>query len=166
MLFRSLANGRMGDKSDTVQRCDLNQTRLRGQSGMTLSDHKRILCIDDSQDTCELFLFILSNEGYQVNTANTIAEGWQMAQTGIFGLYLIDLSLADGSGLDLIQQVRSLDASTPIIVCSGDAHFSQPEADQTELVQAFLLKPVDPAKLVQIVAQVLSDRDFANGRTG
>lgn len=123
---------------------------------MDFPNQKRILCVDDSQDNCDLLAFILSDEGYQVEIAGTVAEGTRMAQAGEFELYLIDLAFVDGSGFDLINNIRSFDASSPIVMCSGNARESVQEAARQAGVQAFLLKPVDPDMLVQTVATVLS----------
>ena len=118
---------------------------------------KRILCVDDSQDNCELLRFILSDEGCQVELASSIAQGMQLAQSGSFDLYLLDLSYEDGSGFDLIQGIRAFDPFTPIIVCSGDSRDAIPEAVKQAGGHAFLLKPFDPDTLVQTVSDVFGE---------
>ena len=125
---------------------------------MGLSSSKKILCIDDSQDNCELLMFILSDEGYEVETAGSVAEGVRVAQTGGFGLYLIDLSFADGTGFDLIERIQEFDLATPIIVCSGDGRPLVQEEAMRVGAQAFLLKPIDPDRLTHTIAEVLGDR--------
>ncbi|MDX2232266.1 MAG: response regulator [Leptolyngbyaceae cyanobacterium bins.349] len=122
---------------------------------------QKILCVDDSADNCELLTFILSNEGYQIETASSVAKGLQAARNGSFVLYLIDLTLADGSGIDLILNIREFDSSTPIAVCSGDGRESVKTAVEQAGVQAFLLKPIDPETLVEIVVSLMSDRQVS-----
>lgn len=125
---------------------------------MKSSNNKRILCVDDSQDNCELLMFILSDEGYQVEIAGGVAEGVQVAQIGGFDLYIVDLSFADGTGFDLIKGIQEFDASTPIIVFSGNGCSSVQEEALQVGAQAFLLKPIDPDRLSQTIAKVLGDR--------
>jgi CheY-like chemotaxis protein len=115
----------------------------------------KILCVDDSKDNCELVSFILSEAGYETKSAYTMTEGLRMAQRDRFQLYLIDLSLSDGSGLEFIEVIRAFDRATPIVVCSGDVR----EVVRTEAIslgaQAFLTKPIDPDTLAQTISEML-----------
>ncbi len=123
---------------------------------MAVSAKKRILCVDDSQDSCELLEYVLSEAGYAFESAQSIAECLQVAKHGSFDLYFVDLSLPDGSGFDLIQKVREFDATVPIVVCSGDVRDSiQAEAARVG-VQTFLTKPIDPEHVVQLVTEILN----------
>ncbi|MGG6270465.1 response regulator [Leptolyngbya sp. AN03gr2] len=118
--------------------------------------NKRILCIDDSQDNCELLSFILSEAGYEIESAQSLIGGLQMARSNEFQLYLIDLSFRDGSGMDLIEKIRKFDAVTPIVVCSGEVR----EAVQAEAIsrgaQAFIIKPIEPDAFAQTIIEVLN----------
>jgi two-component system chemotaxis response regulator CheY len=115
----------------------------------------KLLCVDDSKDNCELVHFILSEAGYEMQSAQTVTEGLQLARSGEFQLYLTDLSFSDGNGLDLIEKIRAFDTSTPIVVCSGDVR----EAVQAEAIslgaQAFLTKPIDVDLLVETIVEIL-----------
>lgn len=118
----------------------------------------KILCVDDSKDNCDLLSFILFEAGYEVESAQSIVEGLQMAQTGEFKLYLVDLSFSDGNGFDLIQKLRMIDPTIPIIICSGDAR----ETARTEAtrvgIQTFLLKPIEPDSLADTIAEILNNK--------
>jgi DNA-binding response OmpR family regulator len=63
----------------------------------------------------------LATSNYEVATAGTIASGLQLAQSGLFDLYLLDTRLPDGSGAELCKKIREFDLTTPIIFYSGDA---------------------------------------------
>jgi CheY-like chemotaxis protein len=115
----------------------------------------KILCADDSQDNCELLSFVLSEAGYEIEIAGTIVQALQLAQRREFGLYLIDLAFPDGSGLELIKNLRQIDPAVPIVVCSGNTQ----ETAQNQALQAgaklFLLKPIDTDTLATTIAEVL-----------
>lgn len=115
-------------------------------------EQKQILCVDDSQDNRELSRFILSEEGYEVRTAGSVAEGVQVAQSGEFGLYLIDLSFPDGTGFELMEQIRGFDPATPIVICCSNARESVQVEALRAGAKAFLLRPIDPDLLLQTVA--------------
>ncbi|RUR85039.1 hypothetical protein PCC6912_11550 [Chlorogloeopsis fritschii PCC 6912] len=118
---------------------------------------KRILCIDDSQDNCELLSFILDDAGYETETVQSVTDGLRIAQSGEFNLYLIDLYFWDGTGFELIERIRTFDQLTPIVVCSGDVRDSVQEEVMRVGVQAFLTKPIDPDQVARTIAEILGD---------
>ncbi len=129
-----------------------NKTGLQfASSAMDFLSRKRILCVDDSQDNCELLDFILSEAGYEIQSAQTTSEGLQLARSGEFKLYLLDLSFSDGNGLDLIEKIRAFDSSTPIVVCSGDVREAVQAKAMLVGAQAFITKPIDPDTFTQTI---------------
>ena len=81
----------------------------------------RILFVDDHEDTRFMVKTWLATSNYEVATAGSIASGLQLAQSGLFDLYLLDTRLPDGSGAELCEKIREFDLKTPIIFYSGDA---------------------------------------------
>ncbi len=92
-------------------------------------DEKRILCVEDHPDTCELIALILDD--CEVISVNTKTEGLQRAARGSYGLYLFDYHLPDGTGEELARAVRAFDRRTPILLVTGSSSLS--EADVVEL---------------------------------
>lgn len=116
---------------------------------------RRILVVDDDDDTCTMLNLFLASD-YHVVTAETIAEGLRLAQSEHFDLYLFDYHLADGDGVVLCRQIREFDPDTPIIFCSGNAdELSQQQILQSG-AQACLLKPIDLDMLAETIANILA----------
>jgi CheY-like chemotaxis protein len=124
---------------------------------MNVPVKKRILCLDDSKDNCDLLSFVLSEAGYEIESAYTVAKGLEKAAGSAFELYMVDLSFSDGDGFELIDKLREIDSSTPIVVCSGDARESTQERARQAGVQAFLTKPIDLDAMAAAIAGLLSD---------
>ena len=76
--------------------------------------HKRVLCVDDNLDTCALVTETLKE--WDVIPEYSVGEGLRRAATENFDLILLDYHLPDGIGLELCRQVRSFDATTPILM--------------------------------------------------
>jgi DNA-binding response OmpR family regulator len=116
---------------------------------------KRVLCVDDNEDTCLMLSLLLKLAGYEVATAGTVADGLNLAKNQDFDLYLLDSRLADGSSLQFCQEIRSSDRHTPIIFCSGSAGLE----DQQEAIgagaNAYLTKPVEPDVLKETMHSLL-----------
>lgn len=124
-------------------------------------DKKQILCVDDSHDNCDLLGFVLSEAGYELQTAQSVATGLQITRRSKFALYIVDLCFPGESGFDFIQEIRTVDQSTPIVVCSADSRLSvQKEAAQLN-TQAFLTIPLDADRLIQTIAQLLAEKSTA-----
>ena len=67
----------------------------------------KLLIIEDSEETVDLIRLILSNENdIKIFEANTINEGINSIKKDIFDIILLDLSLPDGNGTYICEQVR------------------------------------------------------------
>ena len=67
----------------------------------------KLLIIEDSEETVDLIRLILSNESdIKIFEANTINEGIDSIKKDIFDIILLDLSLPDGNGTYVCEQVR------------------------------------------------------------
>jgi DNA-binding response OmpR family regulator len=105
------------------------------------SAKKRILCVDDDDDTCQMLTVFLGQAGYDVVSASSASEATTLIQDEHFDLLILDLWLKDGGTTELFREVRSFDVTTPIIIYSADARQKTRENLQEANVQAFLTKP-------------------------
>jgi CheY-like chemotaxis protein len=78
---------------------------------------KRILCVEDSPDMCELVATVL--DGYQITSAHSMADALRQAAESQPDLYLLDYHLPDGTGFELCLLLRNFDEQTPILFFSG-----------------------------------------------
>ncbi len=77
---------------------------------------QRILIVDDEENIGRSLKWILEGDGHSVAVCRNAAE---FASTpGRFDLYLFDIRLPDGNGIDLLRQVRQ-NGSAPVIMISG-----------------------------------------------
>ena len=112
---------------------------------------RRILCIEDDADTCELLVTWLGLYNCSVTSACTMARGLKLAQEEAFDLYLIDSRLPDGTGVEACNRIRAFDSQTPILFWSGDDDHASVAG-----VQAFVAKPIDPDPFMRTLEELLS----------
>ncbi len=105
-----------------------------------MKHRRRILFVDDHEDTRFLISHLLGITGYDVVAAQSIEEGLARARAGGFDLYLLDSRFADGSGAELCEGIREFDKATPIVFYSGD-HPSRLQKSLECDAQGFVLKP-------------------------
>ncbi|HEX3986136.1 MAG TPA: sigma-54 dependent transcriptional regulator [Acidobacteriaceae bacterium] len=82
-----------------------------------------ILIVDDEVEIRETLEEILREEGYAVASAATAAEALTQARDPVYDLLLLDVWLPDRDGLEVLAELRALDADTrpEVIVISGHA---------------------------------------------
>jgi DNA-binding response OmpR family regulator len=88
--------------------------------------NQTLLIVEDDESTAEFLTDNLVADGYRVAVASGAAEGVRQIEVRHPALVLLDLKLDDGSGLTLLDRVRSADGLTsridpelPVIVISG-----------------------------------------------
>jgi DNA-binding NtrC family response regulator len=67
----------------------------------------RILIVDDEKSVTESIGLILSDEGFEVLTAESFAESIKFLSVTSVDLVLTDLRLSDACGIDLITHIKS-----------------------------------------------------------
>jgi len=120
----------------------------------------QILYVDDHEDSSVMLQLVLSESDYDVKPAHTMQQALQMAANENFDLYVVDKRLPDGSGLQLVQQLKELTPAVPSIVYTGDAYEMHREQALTAGADAYVLKP-DIDGLIETVHRFLSQRRCA-----
>ena len=79
---------------------------------------KRILCVEDNPDICELVAAILIK--YEVLSSDGESDAWKKYESNEFSLIVLDYHLADGDGLELCRRIRRHEPDVPIIFITND----------------------------------------------
>jgi DNA-binding response OmpR family regulator len=124
---------------------------------------RRILYIEDHEDTRELITLVLQQKDYEVITGSTIENGIDLAGTERFDLYLLDSWLPDGSGLDLCKRIREFDQRTPILFYSAAAYEADKDLAMESGAQAYLIKPSQTTELCALVSSLIDGSNGSNG---
>jgi DNA-binding response OmpR family regulator len=114
----------------------------------------KVLIVDDDDATLSGLAQLLTNAGYETQTASTFRDGLHLLRTAPPDLLLTDIRLGDYNGLQLVA-INAL--PTPTIMVTG---FYDPvlEADAHRLGADYIVKPVVPADLLGLIAQKLASR--------
>ena len=108
---------------------------------------KRILHVEDNDDTRTLVAFVLQAEGWDVVSVEGREAALKHAADGGFDLYLIDHWIDGETGNTFCSELRSIDQHTPILFYSGA--MLDAEVIQALGAQGFLEKPCSPEALVE-----------------
>jgi DNA-binding NtrC family response regulator len=124
---------------------------------------KRILVVDDDQDSCELLREIFSAEGWQVDTALTPSQAFTVAKKETIDLVVSDVNLeANQSGLDLLKDLR---AQCPVILVTGFGTLDSAVEAAREGAWDFISKPFKVQEVVATARRALAqERNRSAGR--
>ena len=121
---------------------------------------RRVLLIDDHEDTSEMLKLLLDQEDYEVMTAATMQEALRLATSQEFDLYVLDKRLPDGNGLELCAKLNELTPGVPCIFYTGDAYDIHRSEAMAAGADAYVAKP-DIDGLIEKVNKLLAKRECA-----
>jgi DNA-binding response OmpR family regulator len=107
-----------------------------------MSEHC-ILVIEDQEDLAELYETSLRQAGYKVRNAFTGEEGIAEFQASGADVVLLDMTLPEMHGTEVLREIRNLNASVPVIVITAEENEQLREQCERLGVQDYLAKPVN-----------------------
>ncbi|MFN2542414.1 MAG: response regulator [Chthoniobacterales bacterium] len=116
-----------------------------------------IMHVDDDRDLRLLISASLRDFGYFVATAGSVAEALQLARELRFNLFILDVRLPDGTGVELCQELQELQPGVPVIYYSAYASDEEQKAALSVCGDAYLKKPVSAEYLQQTIARLLPE---------
>ena len=118
-----------------------------------LNRRLRILLVEDHVDTAAVMSRLLRRLGHDVETQGTVASAVESMRGRTFDLLLSDIGLPDGTGLDLIRQIRG-HYKQPAIALTGFGMEEDIAKCAEAGFDAHLTKPVSFQKLEMMIHQV------------
>jgi PAS domain S-box-containing protein len=112
----------------------------------------RILLVEDHEDTRRIFELILKQKGHLVESAGTAEAALHLAGGQEFDLVISDLGLPDLSGTELMTILRERHSLRGIAL-SGYGMEEDIRKSKSAGFDRHLVKPVDPAKIDQLLAE-------------
>jgi two-component system nitrogen regulation response regulator NtrX len=114
-----------------------------------------VLVVDDEADIRDLVAGVLEDEGYTVRTAADSTSALEAIEDRRPSLVLLDVWLQGSrlDGLQLLEQVKSRDATLPVIMISGHGNLDTAVAAIREGAVDFIEKPFEAGKLLHLVGR-------------
>jgi DNA-binding NtrC family response regulator len=112
------------------------------------------LVVDDEPDSAETTAMLISSEGFTVATAGSLRDARRQIALQEPDIVLLDLKLPDGSGMELLQDLKSL-PNTEVVLVTG--HASLETSIQALRLGAadYLVKPMSLTQLKGILSRVM-----------
>src|SRR6185295_12437065 len=121
---------------------------------------RRIVIVDDEPNIGSSLRLILEREGYAVTVFESARRFQAEHAPGRADLYLLDVRLADGNGLELLRSLGQRGESAPIIMISGNATIAD-ALDATRIgAFDFLEKPLARDRVLLVVRNAIDQADL------
>src|SRR5450755_2809421 len=117
-----------------------------------------ILVVDDEAEIREGLELLLSSEGYGVSSAETGESGLVKLGEHPFDLLLLDVSLPDGNGLDLLREIRRRDPHLSVVLITAYGSIDMARAAFKGGAMDYITKPWSNDELLAQVAQAVESR--------
>lgn len=117
----------------------------------------RLLLVEDDATTQGFFRVVLEAMPARLDVAGSLAEALPLARQARHALWLVDANLPDGSGIQLLRQLRDHHPDTPALAHTAD---TDPATRRSLLDAGFtevLIKPLPGAALLDAVRRQLGD---------
>jgi two-component system chemotaxis response regulator CheY len=112
---------------------------------------RRILVVDDSGLARRLARKILEELGYEVDEAPGGAEALEQCALGHHDLVILDMLMSGMYGLEVLQKLKELNPSLPVIVVTADIQRSTRDHVKSAGAAAMVNKPVNKAELAEVL---------------
>lgn len=118
----------------------------------------RILIVDDENSITEVVSKFLAMDGHQCATAFSAREALIKIKQAKYDAVVSDICMAGSSGVDLLKEVKALDADLPVILMTGHPRLENAVEAVRMRADGFLLKPFQATQLRTAVRKVVTER--------
>ena len=116
---------------------------------------RRILVVDDERTVTDSLHLILTDAGFDVLTADTVARATAIISTTELDLVITDLRLPDGNGIDVLTHVKSEAPDTEVILMTAHGSVDITIDAIKRGAYYYIEKPYTPDRLLGVVDQAL-----------
>ncbi|MCW4035521.1 MAG: response regulator [Candidatus Bathyarchaeota archaeon] len=135
-----------------------------GRRCVTIANQK-ILIVEDDKNIRETMKNILEQNGYEIDEAETGEEAEQKIQTKFYNLALLDIKLPDMDGTKLLTKLHKDTPKMMKIMVTGYPSLENAIEALNQGADAYVTKPVKPAKLLEIIKEKLEEQSKAEKMT-
>jgi two-component system OmpR family response regulator/two-component system response regulator QseB len=124
----------------------------------------RVLIVEDDPTTAAILAGHLRREAWQHASADSLQAAWHALREQPFDILLLDLSLPDGDGTDLLQKVRRApagglpDPKLPVLVISSRAQLRSRLSALDLGADGYVIKPVHLDEVAAVMRALLRRR--------
>lgn len=125
-----------------------------GKLDSNINPKQKILVVDDDKDIADLVEIHLTNSDYEVFTANSANEGFDILASEDIQLIILDLMMPEVDGLTMCKTIRKVN-NIPIIILSAKTEDAEKIEGLGKGADDYITKPFNPLELIARVKSQL-----------
>lgn len=115
----------------------------------------KILWIDDEIDHLRAHTLLLSEKGYEIQTATNGEDGIELLRQNSYDLIFLDEIMLGLSGLDTLTIIREINPYVPVVMVTKNEAETLMEEAIGRKINDYLTKPVNPTQILVICKRYL-----------
>jgi two-component system, cell cycle response regulator DivK len=121
---------------------------------------RRVLIVDDNEDTRDMYSLYLQHGGWHVEVKLDGEEGLEAARSRSFDVIVMDLSMPRMDGVEATRRLKADERTRqiPVLIVTGHALGSYAAEAKAAGADGFCLKPCPPEQLEKEIERVLKTR--------
>ncbi len=127
----------------------LRQKQLQPIMNAHIHQEKHIMVVDDESNHRNLMKDLLQPMGFNVILAESGRQALDLLAQHSIDLFLLDISMPDMNGWQLVKEIRQLGNKRPIIILSADPYSKEQLEQKNTDIDAYLNKPIYFEKLLK-----------------
>jgi CheY-like chemotaxis protein len=143
------------NRAETLRELSGRDSLADAEGDWPLPNAPRILIVDDEPNVRNLFLTILAEDGYYVTAVATARHALLVLREREVELVILDLSLPDADGLELVREIHAEFPYTRVLAVSGFMDKAMHGIASSAGATATLAKPTTPRKFRDAVYRSL-----------
>lgn len=126
----------------------------------------RILVVDDDETIRETVYTILTDKGYDVDTAGSGKEAITKTRQEHYNLMLVDMRLPDMEGTELLTRIQDTTPRIRKIIITGHPTLKNAISAVNQGADAYIMKPFDVEKTLNVIEEQLEkqERQLSKGK--
>lgn len=125
---------------------------------MQAEHKKRILLVDDEKDTLKVYSAILTDEGYEVFTAQNGHDALLILEAHNINVILADLKMPGMNGMELLQRARAIEPTAAFIIITAYGSVSSAVTAMKGGASHYLIKPINYDELRLVLERVFHEQ--------
>ncbi|MDP1853705.1 MAG: diguanylate cyclase [Candidatus Omnitrophota bacterium] len=134
---------------------------LKEAESVMVSNDIRIFLVEDDEQLRQELRDVLSQEGYIVETSSNLRQASEELKNSFYNLVLVDIKLPDGSGIDLLKDVKRSNAYSAVIILTAWASIENSISALNEGAFAYIQKPFNMDSMLAIVKKALRMQKYS-----
>jgi two-component system NtrC family response regulator len=117
----------------------------------------KILVVDDEPNMLALLKRVLCKEGYQIECAESGKAALELAGQSPLSLAIVDASMPEMDGIDLLGKLKELNRQMPVIVITAFPSWEREQMARSQGCTHYLSKPLMIGQLKDLIRIILAE---------